>query len=183
MSDEPIDKSAWGDGPWQDEPDELSWSFGDVPCRIVRHPHSGVLNGYVSVPASHPWHGQDFDEIEADCHGGLTFSGTFGNRSEFVDEDSRVLAARTYASRATTDRGLWWVGFDCAHAWDWTPGFDALYRERNIEPMPFAGERSSYKTIEYVKSEVENLARQAIAAMRSSTDLRRLGELDAEFAE
>lgn len=30
--------------------------------------------GYVRVPAKHPWHGMNYDEIDADVHGGLTFS-------------------------------------------------------------------------------------------------------------
>lgn len=32
----PIDKSAWGPGPWQDEPDRVEWEHAGLPCLMVR---------------------------------------------------------------------------------------------------------------------------------------------------
>lgn len=141
-------KVEWGAGPWQDEPDELAWSFGDVACRIVRHPSFGSLNGYVAVPPGHPWHG--LEDLDADVHGGITYSGPF-------DE-------HTYAS--ATD-GQWWVGFDAGHYTDLSPGLTALVRHAGGLPEggvihPFG----IYRDLAYVRSETERLARQATEASR-----------------
>jgi len=38
----------------------------------------GWGNGYVAVPAGHPWYQQDYDNIECSAHGGLTYSGQHG---------------------------------------------------------------------------------------------------------
>ncbi len=146
----PVELTAtpWPSGPWDDEPDELDFAFGDVRCRIVRHPRLGMLNGYVAIPPSHPWYGKSYDDLDPDegdgveVHGGLTFAGTF-------DE----------ATYATADgQPLWWVGFDTGHAGDYQPGMTDL----GI-PNPWPGE---YRTLNYVRGECEHLARQAIRAMR-----------------
>ena len=41
-----IDKSQWGEGPWQDEPDKIQWQDEEtgLPCLIVRG-HMGFLCG------------------------------------------------------------------------------------------------------------------------------------------
>ncbi len=58
----------------------------------------GWGNGYVGVPAGHPWFGKDYDSIDCEVHGGLTYA----------------------ADRAPTEKpdGFWWVGFDTAHLGD-----------------------------------------------------------------
>lgn len=85
-----VDKSEWGPGPWQDEPDKLQWEdkATGLACLIVRGP-AGALCGYVGVPQSHPWFGVDYNQCtrESKCeetwcdhrpcvevHGGLTFA-------------------------------------------------------------------------------------------------------------
>lgn len=57
------DKSTWGEGPWQDEPDKVQWQDEETgyPCLIVRNPHMGFLCGYVGVPPGHPAHGLSYD--------------------------------------------------------------------------------------------------------------------------
>jgi hypothetical protein len=53
--------------------------------------------GYVGVPKDHKYYEVDYNAIDnIDCHGGLTFSGRFTD----------------------VDPELWFIGFDCAHAWD-----------------------------------------------------------------
>lgn len=71
-----VDKSGWGQGPWQDEPDKKQWldEATGLPCLIVRGP-TGSLCGYVGVPATHRYYGSDYDHVQADAHGGLTFAG------------------------------------------------------------------------------------------------------------
>ena len=72
-----VDKSAWGDGPWQSEPDKKQWLDEEtgLPCLMVRGPH-GALCGYVGVPRSHPHYGKHYDHesISVEVHWGLTFA-------------------------------------------------------------------------------------------------------------
>jgi len=69
------DKSDWGNGPWQSEPDKRQWTDAatELPCLIVRGP-SGALCGYVGVPDTHPLHGKSYHDANLESHGGLTFS-------------------------------------------------------------------------------------------------------------
>src|SRR4051812_13771303 len=58
-----IDKTGWGDGPWQSEPDKRQWhdEATGLACLIVRGP-MGALCGYVGLPPGHPWHGKEYHE-------------------------------------------------------------------------------------------------------------------------
>lgn len=70
--------------------------------------------GYVGVPLGHPIYGKHYDDIDVNVHGGLTYSAG----------DNKLL----YPSG---DKGLWWIGFDCAHYGD-GKDFD-LIRELSTE--------------------------------------------------
>ena len=63
---------------------------------------AGYRCGYVRIPAGHPWHGKDYDDIEPypDVHGGLTFA-----------------EADTHCGKGGEDNA-WWLGFDCGHVGD-----------------------------------------------------------------
>lgn len=148
-------------GVWTSEPNELAGqSFGFV-WRILRHPSSGHLCGYVGVPKGHPAYAQDYDdlELETGVHGGLTFAADYaGGLDNQLD-------------------GLWWLGFDCAHAGDYCPGSAALVREGYLKRGLIAewqehervlglgantdwGTKVEYRNIFWVKAECESLAKQ-----------------------
>lgn len=57
-----VDKSTWGDGPWQSEPDKMQWQdeATGLPCLIVRGP-VGALCGYVGIAPDHPAYGLSYD--------------------------------------------------------------------------------------------------------------------------
>lgn len=60
------DKSAWGPGPWQSEPDKAQWvdEATGLPCLAVRN-SGGAWCGYVGVLPGHPLHGVDYStEVE-----------------------------------------------------------------------------------------------------------------------
>lgn len=61
--------------------------------------------GYVGVDKDHPWYGQDYESIDADVHGGLTFGSKFSN-----------VAFEVISGEYKED--LWFVGFDTAHFGD-----------------------------------------------------------------
>ena len=116
-----IDKSEWSFGPWMDEPDRLQWSQQEFVFIILRSAY-GHLCGYIRVPKGHPWDGVNYNHISGvHVHGGLTFS----------ERDSN---------------GYWWVGFDCAHAGDYSPGMTW----ETVKP-------DRYKSITYVKAELDKL--------------------------
>ncbi len=142
MTEIKIDRTGWDSGQWDYEPDRLLWEHAGFPCLILRN-SLGNLCGYVGVTKDHPWYDQDYDNIEADAHGGLTY----GDRSG------------AYIGNDNPD--LFWVGFDCAHLGDLVPGMEATSKRLNLSRAP----RSSvYRDLVYVKLEVENLAKQAGAA-------------------
>jgi hypothetical protein len=148
-----IDKSEWGDGPWQQEPDKVEWrdAATGLPCLIRRSEASGALCGYVGVPPSHPWHGLDYQEVEADVHGGLTFADRCHEQVE-------------HGICHTPEPGepdVWWLGFDCGHLLDILPGTRAHLRRVGFWRELFPDE--TYKPLAFVQAEVESLAAQAAA--------------------
>lgn len=148
------DKTTYGPGPWQDEPDQLDFESHGFACRIIR-PHHGALCGYVGVPVGHPWHGKGYDDIEVSIHGGLTYaSGQYPSGEQ--------------ATPATVPP-LWWIGFDCAHGGDLCPGLKAQLRDLGHDPID-TGE--VYRDTAYVRGEVESLACQAAGAVAPSLSRR-----------
>lgn len=131
------DKSKWGDGPWQHEPDMYDWVDADsgYRCLMFRNMQtSGAWLGYVVVPVTHPWHGMQQGDVrldELDVHGGVTFVGTKGD--DFM------------------------VGFDTAHIDDYMPMCSSLLQ---YGPPPTPDEVASYKDMAYVQRECAHLAKQ-----------------------
>lgn len=125
-------RDEWGEGPWQNEPDKAQWvdQKTGLTCRALRNPDVGTWCGYVGVTPHHDLFGIEANDWESPadlaCHGGVTFAG-------FWKGD---------------DKGLWWIGFDCAHAMDYMPAFPQL------------GDRGHYRTLKYVRAECAHLAMQ-----------------------
>lgn len=119
--------TKWGAGPWDDEPDTDQWTdeATGLQCYVVRNKFSGSWLGYVMVPVGHPMHGKGYSELEIDAHGGLTYSG-----------DKK-------------GDGGHWLGFDCAHLGDLSPGLH-----------DYAEHGDRYRDIGYVRHECESIARQ-----------------------
>lgn len=63
----------------------------------------GWGNGYVIIPKEHRLHGLDYDDIDVDIHGGLTFS-------KLVDEKMT-----SKFNLEPSDIGSWCIGFDTCH--------------------------------------------------------------------
>ena len=128
-----INMMTWGNGPWIDEPNKVTWTDKKtgLRCLAKRNQTMGMWLGYVFVPEGHPAYGKHYDQIEADVHGGLTFAGDGG------EEDGMP--------------GCWMIGFDCGHAGGVVPAF------RQIMPSMYGSE---YRTIDYVTKECESLAKQ-----------------------
>ena len=170
MSDYRVDKSGWGPGPWDNEPDRIEWRWRGYPCLIVRSETSGALCGYVGLPPGHPWYGRDYEAIHDDdetlrIHGGLTFTSN-------CNPDSSIC----HVPLAGESDEVWWIGFDCAHCYDYAPGlfrhlpgpkfvmFNALQDDlRNLRermgPM-------TYRNVAYVRRQVARLLAYARRNLR-----------------
>jgi hypothetical protein len=147
--EEAIDKSDWGDGPWQTEPDRAQFQHAGYACLILRHPRQGCFCGYVGVDRSHPAYGKRPDQVNAGAHGyALNYAGECSGR--ICHEPEPGMPA-----------DVWWLGFDLGHAWDLSPGHVAFERSRglrgeNDDAFPL----ETYRTFDYAKCVAEDLADQ-----------------------
>ncbi len=147
-------RSEWGPGPWQDEPDLVEWrDEAGTPCLIARGP-MGALCGYVGLSPGHPWHGKEYSELpDPDVHGGLTFSSA-------CQEGGKIC----HVARPGEPEEVWWLGFDCNHSGDIAPAEQALLRSLKCS-TPYYRDWGAYRDLEYLRSEVESLARQVRAVV------------------
>lgn len=169
-----MDRTGWGPGSWDGEPDKVQWrdEATGLPCMVRRSPAFGAWCGYVAIPAAHPWRADGapgYDDLDVDVHGGLTFAG-------FCDGDEET--GICHVPGPDDEDPAYWIGFDCGHGFDVFPA--ALAREHALDPinraiegvvMGFAhaleddrGLRAEYRTLDYVRAECANVARQITEA-------------------
>ena len=159
-----INKSAWGPGPWQTEPDRLDFISHGFACLALRHPHHGHWCGYVGVPEGHPRFGKESDEM-----GDLRFHGGV-NYAEPCEGDICHTPAPGMPDH------VWWIGGDFGHHYDISPGMEALLSgvvsdlsTRDPEASRFLNcghGRARYRDVAYVRHEIEQLAAQLDAEVR-----------------
>jgi len=142
-------KSSWDRGEWDDEPDKIQWidPVTDLDCLMVRNTTGGNWCGYVGVDKKHPLYevgdSEAYGEHDLGCHGGLTFSGF----CQETEDHSRHICH--IPAKGRPDK-VWWFGFDCAHAWDASPGREDIFKDWD----------KVYRNNSYVKMEVESLAKK-----------------------
>ena len=140
-----------GVGPWNNEPDKAVWvdEATGLDCMIHRG-RIGVLCGYVGVGPDHPFHGKEYDSFDIDIHGGLTYA-------DGCQEGDDPAINVCHVPQPGRPDDVWWFGFDCGHAWDFAPGL-ALTLRKLDGPDVFVD--TVYRDFDYVKTEVESLAKQ-----------------------
>ena len=143
-------RAEWGaiPGSWQHEPDREDFEHAGFVCFVHRGPR-GHWCGYVGVPEGHPCYGkgmQDEPVSDLDVHGGVTYG-------------SRCSGHICHVPKPGQPDDVWWIGFDCSHAWDRSPHEEFLATTRG-DPIWRAGEGETYKTVEYVLAETKRLAEQ-----------------------
>jgi len=171
-----LDKTAWGDGPWQDEPDRAEWrdEVTGLPCLALRTERSGHWCGYVALPADHPWVEQDpiyiqkngvegtpggfAPDLAVEVHGGITYGPA---RCQPLREDEEHPWLRIcHAPRPGESDDVRWIGFDCHHTGyheaDFAPGSGSNFRG------------ATYRDLPYVQAQCALLAKQAKEAIRVS---------------
>ena len=166
-----IDRTDWAPGPWDDEPDKVQWidEATDLDCLAVRN-HYGSWCGYVGLPPGHRLHGVGYDDVEPypDVHGGLTFADS-------CDEHEDPARGICHVPEPGRPADVWWLGFDCGHFMDVSPGLEATLRRVRAEHPPDSKLaaieerlktdtpdwlREVYRDLDYVRAEVARLAAQ-----------------------
>jgi hypothetical protein len=134
-----MDKSKWGPGPWQEEPDKLQWQdpATGLACLIVRGHHGGLC-GYVGVAEGHRFYGKGYND------------------------DALEGIGICHAPDPGEPDNVWWFGFDCVHAGDHAPALEAaLGRARDLIPCSWNKSGfEEYRDLAYVRAEVTALALQ-----------------------
>lgn len=150
-------QTDWGSGPWDDEPDKIQWpdKATGLPCLAVRNEIMGNWCGYVGVDDTHPLHGKDCSDVGVQVHGGVTFArGCAAGESE-------ATGICHVPDEGEPDH-VWWIGFDCAHAWDLVPHMARQYKKMGFLPD------GTYKTLEFVQRECAQLAAQLASMVKAS---------------
>lgn len=111
---------------------------------VILHNGIGFRCGYVAVPEDHPWHGKQYNDVDADVHWGLT-----------------------YADYGTD--GEWYLGFDCAHAGD---GPCASLPVGSPIVRQLGGRDGVVRDDGYVEQECRNLCEAASQAACSASEPR-----------
>jgi len=142
LIDRDVKLEHWGEGEWVDEPDYLEFEHMGIQCEINRvhapdgpkgeYLFGGHLCGYVKLPSENFMTEDEINDL--DVHGGITFNKNTSNGH--------------------------WVGFDCAHCYDITPSTQSIKKSIAEKYAHLGMLWSSYRNFEYVKSEVESLAKQ-----------------------
>ena len=156
IAEEPIDKSTWGDGPWQQEPDRAEWRHADLPCLAVRN-NFGNWCGYAAVSPGHPLYRVGYSEhspalaqrlevlkdrviTDSDLTLPRMIQMLLGGEAEPTPEFVLdVHGGITYADAcqgrichvpaAGEPDDVWWFGFDCGHSGDLSPAMRARLEE------------------------------------------------------
>ncbi len=149
-----IDKSGWGAGEWQNEPDRLDFIHAGFACMALRHTRFGHWCGYVGVPREHPYYGKPYDEPDVEFHGGLTYA-------------NRCNADICHVPEPGMPDDVWWLGGDFAHCNDMSPGINAV-----LASLPGGTSRPHdwqvYRALPYVRSQIEGLAEQLKYLLRAA---------------
>ena len=102
---------------------EKRFEYKGFPCVVVMQAMC-FRTGYVGIPKGHALYGKEYDSVDIDCHGGLTYS-----RDYLVDQ---------------SDKDVWWIGYDTGHYLD---GHDVEAARELFKDYP-----ETLKMIESLKS-------------------------------
>lgn len=127
------DRSTWGKGPWDSEPDREEFQHEGFPC-LVNRGGMGAWCGYVAVPPGHWAYGKGYSSVNVSVHGGLTYAG-------------QCSGSICHVPAPGEPDDVWWLGFDANHWCD-------------LAPDSRLGSHGEYRDIEYVKEQCRELVAQ-----------------------
>lgn len=174
------DRSSWGSGPWDSEPDKLQWETRSGLTGLLHRNSFGAWCGYVAIERNHPLFevhytqstevlrermNERMEEEVGECPPfGVMIRAMFGGEMEPTPEIAfNVHGGITFASEShirkddgsgiyleDDDREVWFFGFDCSHAGDLSPGMRKYH---------LIGDEV-YRDMAYAAEQVESLAEQ-----------------------
>jgi len=149
-------EKGWPSGEWDGGPDKVQWQdeTTKMPCLAVRNSWNGNWCGYVGVSETHQHYGKNYDDVDADVHGGLTFA----DKCQPSNDESTGIC---HVPSAGEPDHVWWFGFDCAHGGDYGPGDLKRSQERGY-PFTICADEE-YRSLSYVKNQCAKLAAQLVA--------------------
>lgn len=121
---------------------EERFDYKGYPC-VVMFTRLGYRTGYVGVQMDSVFASRSSSVLNTlfSVHGGITYSSAY-----LFEQD---------------DKGIWWIGFDCGHAWD---GYDLQaakeYFDEDISDIVNLYEKNEARTKEYVGMECCDLVNQ-----------------------
>ena len=78
----------------------------------------GWGNGYVLLPHNHPFYGIDYDDINVNVHGGLTYGKKFESEHFLEWVEGREIDGDVTIENYKKFNGYWIIGFDTNHFGD-----------------------------------------------------------------
>jgi hypothetical protein len=148
------DKSDWGDGEWNLEPDYASFIHDATafPCLAKRNLF-GAWCGYVGVDDGHPLF---LIEVEHEVYKYIDVHGSVGSVGYFPED----------AVSFAPPRRLWWIGFDAMQDTDLCPYFESeTVRQQKTEHKLLKGlnlpkVKIVYRTFDFMIKQINCLADQ-----------------------
>lgn len=132
---------------------EKDFNYKGFRCKVVFQ-QLGHRCGYVEIPKGHELFEKDYEDIDVQVHGGLTYANHY------------------VAPEGETEN--WWIGFDCAHYMDGRDYETAykLYKDHpevlsslkymeKVDKM-FDTNVGEVRTMEYVEGELKSIVDQII---------------------
>lgn len=139
------------DGPWTNEPDHVDFVHLGFAC-ILHRGSMGSWCGYVAMPPGHPWHKEQYDQVPARVHGGLTYG-------------RECMGDVCHVPKPGESDDVWWLGFDCSHGWDIVPAMAQINADIGFS---FILKDAIYRDQKYAMNECKRLAAQAKKAGKSN---------------
>lgn len=149
---------------WLTEPSEDFFEYKGYDCYLFRN-KMGTWCGYVALKKGDPFYGVDYDGIDIDVHGGLTYG-------------EHVIITETKEE-------CYMIGFDCNHINDFMPNVPADSAFSDLESdesdirlihhlnkmLEFKDERNIkiYRDIEFARSECRKIVHQILKEKITTT--------------
>lgn len=125
----------------EEEGNQKIFFYKGYKCLIKRTMDSGHLCGYVGLDENSRFYEKNYEEVyeKIKCHGGITFADFWDNL-----QDQK-----------------YYLGFDCAHAFDLRPFVYTRYPQI-FKPDDITALQETYKDMEYVEKEIQDVVDQII---------------------
>jgi hypothetical protein len=146
------ESKGWGDGPWQQEPDYITFDHSGRTCIMHRNQLGGWC-GYVSVAPGHPYYGmQPASMFAAERMLYVPYVNQFP-RTRHINYASKCNGHVCHTPKPGEPDDVWWFGFDCIGSDDIVPAFMLMYSQRML-----LNERAVYRDEEWVRQQLKDMA-------------------------